>query len=133
MFCEIGPGVACVADYPGHIAPKSQQEHRLGSPILSEQIVNQPFKFVQYSQIDFPVPADLKIRPNELSTTPDLAVLPVAARTEFSFTQNHESREASEAPDDKICQIRNLTELEGRKLKIRRKRAPSRNSGSTKI
>ena len=67
---------------------------QLGSPILSEQIVNQPFKFVQCSQIDFLVPADLKIRPNELSATPDLAVLLVAARTEFSFTQNHESREA---------------------------------------
>ena len=79
MFCEIGPAWGCVADYPGHIAPKSQQEHRLGSPILSEQIVNQPFKFVQYSQIDFPVPADLKIRPNELSTTPDLAVLLVGS------------------------------------------------------
>ena len=86
-----------MADYPEHIAPKSPQEHRLGSPILSEQIVNQPFKFVQCSQIDFLVPADLKIRPNELSTTPDLAVLLVAARTEFSFTQNHESREAAES------------------------------------
>ena len=63
-FCEMGPAGACAADYPEHIAPKSPQEHRFGSPILSEQIVNQPFLLAQCSQIDFLVPADLEIRPN---------------------------------------------------------------------
>ena len=39
-FCEIGPAAACMADRPEHIAPKSPQEHRPGSAILSELIIN---------------------------------------------------------------------------------------------
>ena len=40
MFWKTGPAAACMADYPEHIAPKSPQEHRSGSAIPSERIIN---------------------------------------------------------------------------------------------
>ena len=64
-FCEIGPATACKADYPAHIAPKSPQEHRLGSVVLSELIINQFFKLVRCSQVLALVQEDLQIRLNE--------------------------------------------------------------------
>ena len=56
MFCEIGPAVACMADYPEYIAPKSPHKYRLKSAILLEQIGNQAFEFVQCFQIVFSGP-----------------------------------------------------------------------------
>ena len=56
MFCEIGPAVACMADYPEYIAPKSPHKYRLKSAIFSERIGNQPFKLAQCSQIVFSGP-----------------------------------------------------------------------------
>ena len=50
-FCEIGPAMVWMADYPEHIAPKSLHKYRLKSAILSERIVNQTFELAQCFQI----------------------------------------------------------------------------------
>ena len=45
MFWKIDPASVCMAYYQERIAPKSPQKHRPKSALLSEQIVNQVFKF----------------------------------------------------------------------------------------
>lgn len=82
-FCKIGPAAACMADCPESTAPKSPQEHRPGSTILSERIINQAL-----ISRNAPKSASL-FRPGVKTASAVLASIPLSA--------------ASQAIPDHIC------------------------------